>query len=59
MCVCHRRCSSINIPSDLTAEETCAIATLSIESLGADHLTLEEGGGGGGDFGKKFPASAC
>ena len=24
----------------------------------ADHLTLE-GGGGGGDFEKKFPASAC
>ena len=27
-------------------------------SLGADHLTLE-GGGGVGDFEKKFPASAC
>ena len=26
--------------------------------LGADHLTLE-GGGGVGDFEKKFPASAC
>ena len=32
MCVCHRRFSSINIPSDLK-EETCSIATLSIESL--------------------------
>ena len=31
MCVCHRRFSSINIPSDLT-EETCSIGTLSIES---------------------------
>ena len=26
-------------------------------TLGADHLTLERGGGG--DFEKKFPASAC
>ena len=32
MCVYHRRFSSINIPSDLI-EETCSIATLSIESL--------------------------
>ena len=31
MCVCHRRFSSINIPSDLT-EETCSIGTLSIQS---------------------------
>ena len=31
MCVCHRRFSSINIPSHLT-EETCSIGTLSIES---------------------------
>ena len=31
MCVCHRRFSSINIPSDLT-EETCSIGTLLIES---------------------------
>ena len=28
-------------------------------TLGADHLTLEEGGGAVGDFEKKFPASAC
>ena len=27
--------------------------------LGADHLTLERGGGGLGDFEKKFPASTC
>ena len=27
--------------------------------LGADHLTLERGGGGVGDFEKKFPASTC
>ena len=27
--------------------------------LGADHLTLEGGGGGMADFEKKFPASAC
>ena len=32
ICVCHRRFSSINIPSDLT-KETCSIATLSIESI--------------------------
>ena len=38
MCVYHRRFSSINIPSDLI-EETCSIATLSIESLsGFDKL---------------------
>ena len=29
------------------------------ERLGADQLTLEGGGGGAGDFEKKFPASAC
>ena len=33
---------------------TCCLS----ERLGADQLTLE-GGGGGGDFEKKFPASAC
>ena len=31
----------------------------SFVNLGADHLTLEGGGGGVGDFEKKFPASAC
>ena len=30
-----------------------------IVNLGADHLTLEGGGGWVGDFEKKFPASAC
>ena len=33
MCVCHRRFSSINIPSDFT-EVTFSIGTLSIESSG-------------------------
>ena len=31
MCACHRRFSSIDIPSDLTGE-TCSNGTLSIES---------------------------
>ena len=33
---------------------------MKLNCLGADHLTLDGGGGGGvGDFEKKFPARAC
>ena len=39
MCVCHRRFSSTNIPSDFT-EVTFSIGTLSIESSGGPDKLL-------------------
>ena len=41
------------------SERTYYLGYFTTASLRADHLTLEgAGGGGGGDFEKKFPASA-
>ena len=40
MFVCHRRFSTINIPSDFT-EVNCSIGTLSIESSGGLQLQLQ------------------
>ena len=45
----------------MTVDKSCQnkpFKGLTRSGLGADHLTLE-GGGGVGDFEKKFPASAC
>ena len=36
----------------------CCTSSINLFQLGADHLTLEKGGGWVGDFEKKFPASA-
>ena len=41
------------------SERTYYLGYFTTASLGADHLTLEGARGGGGDFEKKFPASAC
>ena len=49
---------TINQTFSLTENRCNTSERVACDSLGADHLTLE-GGGGVGDFEKKFPASAC
>ena len=39
-------------------KQTISVDTVNVLPLGADHLTSEGGGGGVGDFEKKYPASA-